>query len=250
MKAHQRIIREKKSKEKPLLLFSDKPDFVDIKKAKIKRINYKTAEKIILEYEWLGTMGQCMFAYGIFFENICAGVVCFGLPSSPIAGNICGEKYNDIAICLERGACVYWAHPHSASKLISYACKDLAKNTKYKIFYAYSDESAGEIGTVYQSCNWYCLGKMPSGGSQIKMINLEGKLLSSRHLIKYAKQIDKTINRTNEARDLLLKYGWKIKRTQPKIKYVWFEGTKKEKNSFINSLKYDIQPYPKRSNAM
>ena len=246
-KAHQRIIREKKEKSPPSLsLFNDKPLNIDIKKATIKPVNYKTAQKIILEYEWLGTMGQCMYAYGIYFDNICGGVVCFGLPSSPIAGNLCGDKYQANAICLERGACVYWAHPHSASKLISYACKDISKRTKYRIFYAYSDESAGEIGTIYQACNWYYLGKMASGGSQIKMVNREGKLLSSRHLIEYAKQIDRNINKTNDARNILLKYGWKVKRTNPKMKYVWFEGSKSERKSLKKKLKYDIKPYPKR----
>ena len=56
-KAHQRIIREQKAKEKASLgLFSDKPDEINLQKTKIRQINYQTAEKIILEYEWLGTM--------------------------------------------------------------------------------------------------------------------------------------------------------------------------------------------------
>lgn len=78
-KAHQRIIRESKVKVDNGGLFGY-PE-ADIKNAICKKIDYKTAEKIILEYEWLGTMGQGMYCYGIYFENVCAGVVCFGLPS-------------------------------------------------------------------------------------------------------------------------------------------------------------------------
>lgn len=243
-KAHQRIIRESKVKIDNGGLFGY-PE-ADIKNAICKRIDYKTAEKIILEYEWLGTMGQGMYCYGIYFENVCAGVVCFGLPSSIIAGDICGEKYRDIAICLERGACTWWAHEHSASKLISFAINDMAKNTKYRIFYAYSDESAGEIGTVYQACNWLYLGKMNSGGSQLKLIRPDGKKITSRHIIKMAQKIDKKIDNTTDARNLLLSYGYILDRTKPKAKYVIFKGTKNEIRNFYKELRYPVQPYPKR----
>ena len=244
MKAHQRIIRENKQ-------ITDTGGFfgypkAEIKNAICKKITYEQAKKIILEYEWLGTMGQGLFCYGIFFENVLAGVVCFGFPASLTAGSMFGNEFSNIAICLERGACVWWAHEHSASKLISFAINDMVKNTQYRIFYAYSDETAGEIGTVYQACNWLYLGKMPSGGSQNKLIDPKGVLKDSRHIMKMAEKYGDPKNRI-EARKLLIENGWKTKKTKPKCKYVIVKGQKNEIKNIMKNLKFNIVKYPKRN---
>jgi hypothetical protein len=87
-----------------------------------------------------------------------AGVVVFVAGPAPESGDICGREHRNLAICLARGACVHWAHPHAASFLISRGCKLAELKFGWKIFYAYSDPTAGEIGTVYQACNWLYLG--------------------------------------------------------------------------------------------
>lgn len=246
-KAWQRVIREN-LETKAIKNGFVKPE-QDIKQSVVKRISYDLAKTIILEYEWLGKMGQGRFCYGIFFEEQLAGVVCFGLPASLTAGNLCGETLSkDRAICLERGACVWWAHPHSASRLINKAVDDLAKTTNYRIFYAYSDEEAGEIGTVYQACGWYYIGRMTSGGSQTKLVNPDGKILDSRHVIEIAKRHgwDGIGNRT-KAREFLLSKGWGTKKTKPKGKYCTFRGTRKEIQELKNALVFECQPYPKRT---
>ena len=71
-KAHQRIIRDKKSKEIPNDLFGNYWDNIntDIDNGIIKVIDYQTAKKIILEYEWLGSMGTTQIHYGIFLMEI------------------------------------------------------------------------------------------------------------------------------------------------------------------------------------
>lgn len=241
-KAWQRIIREKKELE-----YKKAPtDFVEISKAVCAPISYDLAKTIILEYEWLGTMGQGMYCYGIFFNNILAGAVCFGLPASLTAGDICGKEYRKVSICLERGACVWWAHPHSASKLISYAVKHLSKTTQYRLFFAYSDESAGEIGTVYQACGWHYIGKMVSGGSQNKLITPSGVMKDSRHIMTYAKKFQSEIKNRTEARKILESNGWKSFKTKPKSKYFCLKGSEKEVSDLMKNLKFNIEPYPKR----
>ena len=153
----------------------------------------------------------------------------------------------DKAICLERGACVWWAHPHSASKLISFATNDMSKNTKYRIFFAYSDEDAGEIGTVYQACNWLYLGRMASGGSQNKLITPEGKMKDSRHIMEYAKKYKKDVRDRTEARVILHQNGWASKKTKPKSKYVIVKGNKTEVRYIMSKLCVNTYPYPKRN---
>ena len=66
----------------------------DIKNSEIKEIDYQTAKKIILKYEWLGTMGTTQYHYGIYYDGLCAGVVCYGyFQAMQGYGNFVGEKY-------------------------------------------------------------------------------------------------------------------------------------------------------------
>jgi len=243
-KAWQRIIREKKEIEYERV---SPVHNANIKEAVCKKISYDEAKKIILEYEWLGSMGQGTHCYGIFFNDILAGAVCFGLPASLTAGDMFGVENRSKAICLERGACVWWAHPHSASKLISFAVADMAKTTKYRIFFAYSDEDAGEIGTVYQACNWLYLGRMASGGSQNKLITPDGKMKDSRHIMTYAKKYSLDIPNRTVARKVLHENGWSSRKTKPKCKYVIVKGDKREVRSIVKNLTAKVYPYPKRN---
>lgn len=45
----------------------------------------------------------------------------------------------------------------------------MVKNTQYRLFTAYSDTEAKELGTIYQACNFYYLGKKSGAGYQYKL---------------------------------------------------------------------------------
>ena len=49
---------------------------LDVKRAVVRPVSRRMAEQIILKYEWLGTMAQTGYHYGIFFGSYCAGVCC------------------------------------------------------------------------------------------------------------------------------------------------------------------------------
>jgi hypothetical protein len=155
VKCHQRKIREDRA------LINPRKPMETLVGSRVVPISMEQAKKIILEYEWLGTMPQIGLAYyGLETpEGELVGVVCFGMGSGTNARNVCGEEYRDVTICLERGACVHWAHQHAGSFLVSRACKQAKRDHGWKVFYAYSDETAGEIGTIYQACNWTYIGK-------------------------------------------------------------------------------------------
>ena len=233
LKAHQRIIREQKSKENPLGLFPDKPDVIDLKKATVRQIDYHTAEKIILEYEWLGTMPTyCTHYFGIYFNGICGGVVVFGIgiPKN-VLEDICGKEHLPDVRVLTRGACVYWTPVGSATKLIGNSLK-LLKKDGYKIVVAYSDVRAGEIGTIYQACNFLYNGSS-FGGSEV-LVN--GKWRTRMPRIIKEKKLD-TKNLPTRKRSL-------------KHRYIYLMGTKKEIKELKRKLRYKILPYPKRPDAV
>jgi hypothetical protein len=83
--------------------------------------------------------------------------VVFGSPNpKQIANSVCGGKHVEKVWQIHRGACVWWAHEHSASKLISMSL-DRVKRLGARVVVAFSDPMAGEVGTVYQATNWlYC----------------------------------------------------------------------------------------------
>src|SRR5688500_14772938 len=78
---------------------------------------------------------------------------------------------------LARGACVQCAPLGANSKLVAWTCKLLARDTKAKLLIAYSDTDAGEIGTIYQACNWVCVGK---GSATTQWIAPNGRIYDQK----------------------------------------------------------------------
>ena len=157
MIAHQKIIREH--------LRDDHPVPVDFSKAEVREIELSLAKTIILKYEYLGTMGSARRAFGLFFDGELGGVECFGATGGTnTAQSICGPENMHRVMTISRGACVSWAHPHSASYLIARACKLMAREGK-NIFIGYCDPDAGERGIIYRASNWYFCGMTNPKGS-------------------------------------------------------------------------------------
>ena len=114
------------------------------------------------------------YHYGIFFGPYCAGVSC--LSGAEGTGGVNVHKpfkvsRSELAI-LGRGACVHWAPTGTNSKLVSWSCRIMSRNTKIKIIIGYSDNDAGEIGTIYQACNWVYIGR---GSSTYQFIAPNGR---------------------------------------------------------------------------
>jgi hypothetical protein len=248
-KAHQRIIREQKQRSDNGGLFGY-PQSPDIKKAELREVDFQTAKKIIEEYEWLGTMGTTQFHYGIYFDGVCAGVVGFGYFQSMFNkdhlgrgggyGSYVGDKYWDKGIQLTRGACVWWAHEHSGSKLIAYGLREMAKKG-YKFVIAFSDPEAGEIGTLYQATNWHFIGN--SGTVHYDIHYEDGRLYMNNR--DFNKKFGKG-GFKNKSEFISDKKGLVLKTILPKGRYVKLIGNKKENEEMMKHLKDKIQPYPKR----
>ena len=238
MKCHQRKIRDDKMIDQPREVMTT------LDGCEVKAITHKEAEAVILEYEWLGTMPTAGLAfYGLFDPgDVIIGVACFGRGSGSNAANLCGEEYRDLAICLERGACVHWAHPHTASFMIPRACKQARIDHGWLIFYGYSDHEAGEIGTIYQACNWIFIGQgagRPGKSSRAVYTSPTGEDYNSRRWRAHKTKGGFEWADAERA-------GWTRRKQYDKGKYVWFEGSKTDKRKLRRALRYEPQPYPKR----
>jgi hypothetical protein len=227
-KCYQRHIREVHGEQSSRLQISS------LSGASVEAVSRAEAEAVILKYEWLGTVGQGASAfYELKINGELLGVACFGVGGSREARNICGPEYISSAVCLMRGACVPWAPKNAASFLIRNACRQAHKDFGWKIFFAYSDPDAGEIGTVYQASNWYYLGQgvgRKAGTVHLNWIAPNGTAITSRAISK----------RKLSKRDMFAA-GFKPVAAMPKRKYVWFED-----RNLAALCRYPFLPYPKR----
>lgn len=200
----------------------------------------------MLPYEWLGTMPSFpLAAYGLRApDGELLGVEVFGRGVNARAAHFCGPENAALAVCVERGVCVHHAHEHAGSFLLSRACRLAAEQHGWRAFYAYSDPLAGEVGTIYQACNWLYLGAghNASSSAEWQYISPEGKRYS-----------DRTLRQRREGFDDLLSWprlrraGWQRVRQSDKGKYLRFEGDRRERARLMAALKVEPQPYPKRS---
>jgi hypothetical protein len=142
--------------------------------------------QFIEKYEWLGTAGfGVKWVFTARWKGELAGVVMLSEPAE--------NQFGEFEAYIQRGAASAWSPKNLNSKLVSFACKWMIKNTNKRIFTAYSDPEAGEIGTIYQACNFDYLGR--KFGSKYSYILSNGRKVSRRHFInasmfrKYAKEL-------------------------------------------------------------
>jgi hypothetical protein len=247
-KAYQRVIRERMAEQPEPDLEDKRRLAADFKNAVVREISFDEAKNLILANEWLGTMGTTEFAYGLFFGHHLAGVVCFGRTAGTnVAASICGAEHTDKVVTLTRGCTRWWAHPHSGSFLVSAACREMTKKG-YHLFVAYSDTAAGEIGTIFQSCNFLYLG--PTSPTE-KFRTPSGEVKDARLVSAYCR--DRTggtlkYRRTRaEQKELLIKDGCEFfKDGGRKHRYVGIYGDRRAKRILRRALKWEVLPYPKR----
>lgn len=150
-------------------------------------------KKFIERHEWLGNLSQyTTHWFGCYYNNILAGVILFNMPNA--FSKMLGEDTSKIERLISRGACISWSPKNLASSFMMWSIKYMVKNTQYRLFTAYSDPTAKELGTIYQACNFYYLGQ--SSGTTSRYINpYTGKVVSDRFFRqrtaykKYAKDL-------------------------------------------------------------
>jgi hypothetical protein len=133
-------------------------------------IRTKEIVEFIKKYEWLGKMpNRPTHRFIATYNNILAGVIVMSTPNS--FSMMLGEDTKNIEKLISRGACASWTPKNLASSLLMWSINWMVKNTEFRLFEAYADPEAKELGTIYQACNFYYLGK--TFGSDKLYFNLE-----------------------------------------------------------------------------
>lgn len=247
-KAHQRLIREHMATQPEADLDEKMRLAADFKNATVREISYDEAKNVIMANEWLGNMGTTEWAYGLFFGSHLGGVVCFGSTAGTnVAASVCGEEHRHKVVTICRGANLFWAHRHSASFMLSAACKEMTKKG-FHAFVSYSTEEAGEIGTIYSALNhFYCGLTQPT--EQFR--RPDGKIYDSKQVSNlrrdHRKGTSKYLRSRAEQKKLMLEQGYQFFKGTPKHRYVGIYGDRRTKRILKAALRWPVLPYPKRS---
>ena len=197
----------------------------------IKRIDYHTAMKIIVEKHYLHRKAPCSVAFGLFLDDECKGVVVYGTPSSaPLRRGIAGDENINNVVELTR----LWVCDSVPRNGESFLIGNTLKKSGKEIVVSYAEIEQGHLGVVYQATNWYYTG------------------LSAKRTNWVVEGIDKhcqTIADKYSSQELKELYGDKfsLKPRPRKHRYVFVNAKGKRKKELLQSLKYKIMPYPKNS---
>lgn len=156
------------------------------------------------------------FAYGLYEENVLTGIVTYGMPASPfLCIGVCGKQNKEYVIELNR-LCVDSTTKNATSFLVSNSLQMLPKPS---IVVSYADTAQNHVGYIYQACNFLFTGTTKE---RTDMAGNDGA--HSRH---NKGDINNRINRS------------------AKHRYVFFVGSKTQKQKLKKELMYQILEYPK-----
>lgn len=226
-------------------------------------------KEFIEEHEWLGKMpNRPTHRFIAKYNNEIAGVVIMATPNS--FSKMLGNNTKNIEKLISRGACASWTPKNLASSLIMWSINWMVKNTQFRIFSAYADSEAKELGTIYQACNFIYLGK--KYGTKDLYFDLNKPKIgwfSSRNFRKLSiyKRTSKKLNIPNnwklvsqipiDIKIILNKDIEKYKNTcikrvvEPKHKYVYILGENKKETNHLRKSFFELNPdlanlkYPK-----
>lgn len=208
--------------------------YLKSKYAEVREIGVNLAKNLIEPLEYLDSMGTPSFAFGLFHKEQLLGAVCFSQPpSSESAAAICGERFFDKVIFLQRGACLPQAPQNSSSYLIASSTQKLPE-LGYNLVIAYADERAGEIGTVYQADNWIYTGTTKEHLEYF----MNGEWKDGREARSYYK-------RHNFPKPTVENYN--TRRSPPKHRYIKIVGSKPMTEKLTRELNFEVKEYPKRT---
>ena len=127
--------------------------------------NCQEIKKFIERHEWLGNLPiRPTHRFAAYYKGYLAGVIIMATPNAfsfPM-----GKENRHMEKLISRGACISWSPKNLGSSIVMFAIRWMSKNTHYRVFTAYSDVEAKEIGTIYQACNFYYIGQS-SGGTKM-----------------------------------------------------------------------------------
>ena len=235
-------------------------------------------KSFIERHEWLGKMpNRPTHRFTARWKGFLVGAIIMAIPNA--FSNLLGVEYKNKEKLISRGACISWSPTNTASWLLMKAIRWMVKNTEFRLFTAYSDIEAKELGTIYQACNFYYLGQtFGSNNMYLDPENPKKGWFSDREFRKQSKyklyaakvgiaknEFDKYLGKWTPRwekmppgmKDIIKKEEQKyrdsclVRKVEPKHKYVYVLGKNKKETKQLKKLfrkhnpKLKVYNYPK-----
>jgi len=173
------------------------------------------------------------YAYGLFKDAEVVGVVTYGTPaSSTLCRGICGDDWQKYVLELNR-LVLKNNLPNEASRLVAASLRLLPKP---RIIVSFADTAQNHLGIVYQATNFIYTGL----SAKFRDVKVRG--LEHQHHATYGHGLS--------YKEIKEKYGehnvYFVDRSR-KHRYITFIGNRKEKQAMRSALKYEVLPYPTRT---
>jgi hypothetical protein len=173
------------------------------------------------------------YAYGLFKDAEVVGVVTYGTPaSSTLCRGICGDDWQKYVLELNR-LVLKNNLPNEASRLVAASLRLLPKP---RIIVSFADTAQNHLGIVYQATNFIYTGL----SAKFRDVKVRG--LEHQHHATYGHGLS--------YKEIKEKYGehnvYFVDRSR-KHRYITFIGNRKEKQVMRSALKYEVLPYPTRT---
>ncbi len=121
----------------------------------------------IEQHEWVGKLPHRpthRFTARLKSNGALAGVVIMSVPNT--FSKVLGQRTGNLEKLIARGACMSWSPKNLGSWLIMQSIRWMVHHTEFRLFTAYADPEAKELGTIYQACNFIYLGQVPRKDKQ------------------------------------------------------------------------------------
>lgn len=202
-------------------------------------INTKFAGNFVKKWHYAHRKPSVKYAFGLYVDNVLAGVITYSTMFANISSSVCGEKYKDNVLELSRLFVFDWCGKNTESWFLSKTFLMLPKDIL--ILLSYADSGKNHTGYIYQATNWIYTG-MSNGSNEFEF---EGSLISARNE-SFRNKRNGNSSKLKKLSDIEKEYpGIKQVKTSPKYRYVYFLGDKRQKRDLLKSLLWDSLPYPK-----
>lgn len=188
----------------------------------VKQIKSEETKEWLLYKHYAKRLCSISFAFGLFDGLQLVGVCTFGKPASPtLCTGVCGVENSEFVYELNR-LCVNEGLPKNA---LSYFVSRCLRSLPPLIVVSYADTKHQHHGYIYQATNWIYTGATKQ---RTDIGSEDGS--HSRH---YSKELD---------------YSKFRKKRSSKHRYIYFTGSKTQRQKWKKKLNYKIVEFPKGSN--
>ena len=176
------------------------------------------------------------YSFGLFINNKLEGISIFGPTAPPVPITLFGEIGKYKVRELTRLVVNENLPKNSLSIFLSQSLKLMPSPI---CLISFADKGSGHHGYIYQATNWIYTGE---GGQKDNYIDDKGNDFHSLTIN------DRLKEEKLDLKEYLLKHNIKKVKADPKYRYLYFLGNKREVKNMKKELKLNILNYPKGKN--